>query len=106
VPKAGWTYLVTGVAGFMVAMDNLVVTNALPVIRVELGTGLEGLERTVNTYTLTFAVFLPTGAGRPVRPPSPARRRPTRARVRRGRGTRDPPSPAGGIRAGHSARAD
>jgi EmrB/QacA subfamily drug resistance transporter len=60
--KAWWTYLVTGVAVFMVAMDNLVVTNALPVIRVDLGTGLEGLEWTVNSYTLTFAVFLLTGA--------------------------------------------
>ncbi len=60
--KAFWTYLATGVAVFMVSMDNLVVTNALPVIRHDLGTGLEGLEWTVNAYTLTFAVFLLTGA--------------------------------------------
>ena len=60
--RALWTYLVSGVAVFMVAMDNLVVTNALPVIRVDLGTGLEGLEWTVNAYTLSFAVFLLTGA--------------------------------------------
>jgi len=46
----------------MVSMDNLVVTNALPVIRRQLGTGLEGLEWTVNAYTLTFAVLLLTGA--------------------------------------------
>ena len=46
----------------MVSMDNLVVTNALPVIRVKLDAGLEGLEWTVNAYTLTFAVFLLTGA--------------------------------------------
>ena len=57
-----WTFLVTGVAVFMVAMDNLIVTNALPVIRVELDTGLEGLEWTVNAYTLAFAVLLLTGA--------------------------------------------
>ncbi|ASW53321.1 MFS transporter [Plantactinospora sp. KBS50] len=57
-----WTFLITGIAVFMVAMDNLVVTNALPVIRVDLHTGLEGLEWTVNAYTLTFAVFLLTGA--------------------------------------------
>ena len=57
-----WTFLVTGVAVFMVAMDNLIVTNALPVIRVDLGTGLEGLEWTVNGYTLTYAVLLLTGA--------------------------------------------
>jgi EmrB/QacA subfamily drug resistance transporter len=60
--RAFWTYLVTGVAVFMVSMDNLVVTNALPVIRRELNTGLEGLEWTVNAYTLTFAVLLLTGA--------------------------------------------
>src|SRR5215468_2284660 len=60
--RALWTYLVSGVAVFMVSMDNLVVTNALPVIRQDLGTGLEGLEWTVNAYTLTFAVLLLTGA--------------------------------------------
>ncbi len=60
--RAVWTYLVSGIAVFMVAMDNLVVTNALPVIRVSLGTGLEGLEWTVNAYTLMFAVFLLPGA--------------------------------------------
>src|SRR5215475_3755273 len=60
--RAFWTYLASGVAVFMVSMDNLVVTNALPVIRRDLGTGLEGLEWTVNAYTLTFAVFLLTGA--------------------------------------------
>jgi EmrB/QacA subfamily drug resistance transporter len=60
--RAIWTYIATGVAVFMVSMDNLVVTNALPVIRQDLGTGLEGLEWTVNAYTLTFAVLLLTGA--------------------------------------------
>ena len=60
--RAAWTYLVSGIAVFMVSMDNLVVTNALPVIRVSLGTGLEGLEWTVNAYTLMFAVFLLPGA--------------------------------------------
>src|SRR6478672_6498984 len=60
--RAFWTYLASGVAVFMVSMDNLIVTNALPVIRRDLGTGLEGLEWTVNAYTLTFAVLLLTGA--------------------------------------------
>jgi EmrB/QacA subfamily drug resistance transporter len=46
----------------MGALDNLVVTMALPVIRVRLHTGLAGLEWTVNAFTLTFAVFLLTGA--------------------------------------------
>jgi EmrB/QacA subfamily drug resistance transporter len=39
-----------------------VVSTALPVIRVDLGAGIEQLEWTVNAYTLTFAVLLLTGA--------------------------------------------
>ncbi|GAA4681675.1 DHA2 family efflux MFS transporter permease subunit [Phytohabitans rumicis] len=58
----GWTWLAVLVAVFMVAIDTLVVTTALPVIRVDLGADLEGLEWTVNAYTLTFAVFLLSGA--------------------------------------------
>jgi EmrB/QacA subfamily drug resistance transporter len=46
----------------MVALDNLVVTTALPVIRAELGSSLQDLEWMVNAYTLTFAVLLLTGA--------------------------------------------
>ena len=46
----------------MVTLDNLVVTTALPVIRTDLHASLEGLEWTVNAYTLTFAVLLLTGA--------------------------------------------
>src|SRR6478735_1303257 len=46
----------------MVTLDNLVVTTALPVIRKDLGASIEGLEWTVNAYTLTFAVLLLTGA--------------------------------------------
>jgi EmrB/QacA subfamily drug resistance transporter len=42
----------------MVTLDNLVVSTALPTIRVDLGAGLEALEWTVNAYTLTFAVLL------------------------------------------------
>src|SRR5262249_60115919 len=47
---------------FMVTLDNLVVTTALPVIRQDLHASLGGLEWTVNAYTLTFAVLLLTGA--------------------------------------------
>ncbi|MBW8485137.1 DHA2 family efflux MFS transporter permease subunit [Actinomadura sp. PM05-2] len=52
------TFIVTGIALFMVTLDNLIVTNALPAIRTDLGTGLEGLEWTVNAYTLATAVLL------------------------------------------------
>ena len=57
-----WAVLITGLALFMASLDNLVVTTALPAIRVHLHAGLSGLEWTVNAYTLTFAVFLLTAA--------------------------------------------
>src|SRR4029079_2367272 len=57
-----WTFAITSTALFMVTLDNLVVTTALPVIREDLHSGLSGLEWTVNAYTLTFAVLLLTGA--------------------------------------------
>ncbi len=56
------TFLVTSIALFMVSLDNLVVTTALPVIRADLHANLQQLEWTVNAYTLTFAVLLLTGA--------------------------------------------
>jgi EmrB/QacA subfamily drug resistance transporter len=57
-----WTFVITSVALFMATLDNLVVTTSLPVIRADLGASIEDLEWTVNAYTLTFAVFLLTGA--------------------------------------------
>jgi EmrB/QacA subfamily drug resistance transporter len=57
-----WTFAITSIALVMVTLDNLVVTTALPVIRHDLNASLEGLEWTVNAYTLTFAVLLLTGA--------------------------------------------
>jgi EmrB/QacA subfamily drug resistance transporter len=57
-----WTFVITSVALFMTQLDNLVVTTALPVIRLHLHASLSSLEWTVNAYTLTFAVLLLTGA--------------------------------------------
>ena len=57
-----WTIIVTSVAVFMVSLDNLVVTMALPSIKEHLHASLSSLEWTVNAYTLTFAVLLLTGA--------------------------------------------
>ena len=57
-----WAFAVTSTALFMASLDNLVVTTALPSIREHLHAGLEGLQWTVNAYTLTFAVLLLTGA--------------------------------------------
>ncbi|KDN76502.1 major facilitator transporter [Streptomyces olindensis] len=59
---AVWALVITSVAGFMAALDNLVVTTALPSIREDLGGALHDLEWTVSAYTLTFAVLLMFGA--------------------------------------------
>ncbi len=63
-PRAttAWTFAITSIALFMVSLDNLVVSTAIPVIRKDLSASLESLEWTVNAYTLTFAVLLLTGA--------------------------------------------
>jgi EmrB/QacA subfamily drug resistance transporter len=60
--RAFWALVVTSTALFMSALDNLVVTTALPTIRADLHASLGQLEWTVNAYTLTFAVLLLTGA--------------------------------------------
>jgi EmrB/QacA subfamily drug resistance transporter len=62
ISPAVWAFLITSTAGFMAALDNLVVTTALPSIRSHLGGGITDLEWTVNAYTLTFAVLLMLGA--------------------------------------------
>jgi EmrB/QacA subfamily drug resistance transporter len=60
--RRGWTLALVSAVLFMVTLDNLVVTTALPRIRVDLGATLSSLEWTVNAYTLTYAVLLLTGA--------------------------------------------
>jgi EmrB/QacA subfamily drug resistance transporter len=51
-----------GIPIFMVTLDNLVVTTALPSIRTSLGASLTELQWFVNAYTLPFAAFLLTAA--------------------------------------------
>ncbi|MBB5917738.1 EmrB/QacA subfamily drug resistance transporter [Nocardia transvalensis] len=51
-----------GIPTFMVTLDNLVVTNALPVIRTEMGASLSDLQWFVNAYTLAFASLLLTAS--------------------------------------------
>ena len=54
-----WLVLLTvSLPMFMAALDNLVVTNALPAIRADLDATLEGLTWTINAYTLSFASFI------------------------------------------------
>ncbi len=60
--RPGWVLAVASIASLMVALDALVVTTALPTIRVHLGASIEQLEWTVNAYTLSFAVLLTGGA--------------------------------------------
>ena len=57
-----WTLVLVSVGLFMVVLDNLVVTVALPSIHASLGASVQALEWTVNAYTLSYAVLLLTGA--------------------------------------------
>src|SRR3954447_13806563 len=56
--RAGWTFAVVSLGLFMITLDNLIVTTALPSIRRDLEASLGALEWTVNAYTLSFAVLL------------------------------------------------
>jgi EmrB/QacA subfamily drug resistance transporter len=60
--RNGWTLAIVSVALFMVVLDNLVVSVALPTIRRDLGASIQALEWTVNAYVLAYAVLLLTGA--------------------------------------------
>jgi EmrB/QacA subfamily drug resistance transporter len=58
-----WVLVLTGIGSLMTALDTLVVSTALSVIRLDLGASVEELEWTVNAYNLSFAVLLITAAG-------------------------------------------
>jgi EmrB/QacA subfamily drug resistance transporter len=60
--RPAWTLALTSVAYFMVALDALVVTTALPAIHRELGGNLSTLDWTVNAYLLLFATGMITAA--------------------------------------------
>jgi len=57
-----WVVVLTAIGSFMGALDTLVVSTALPTIRVDLGASVSQLEWTVNAYNLSFAVMLVTAA--------------------------------------------
>ncbi|MFL5869040.1 MAG: MFS transporter [Thermoleophilaceae bacterium] len=57
-----WVVVLTGLGSFMGALDTLVVSTALPTIRLDLGASIPQLEWTVNAYNLSFAVMLVTAA--------------------------------------------
>jgi EmrB/QacA subfamily drug resistance transporter len=57
-----WVLGLASLGSFMMALDSLVVTTALSTIRQDLTASVEALEWVVNSYNLTFAVLLLTGA--------------------------------------------
>src|SRR5207302_10310861 len=60
--QRAWTLAIVSVGLFMVVLDNLVVSVALPTIHRDLGASIQALEWTVNAYVLTYAALLLTGA--------------------------------------------
>jgi EmrB/QacA subfamily drug resistance transporter len=61
-PGSGWTLGITSIAFFMVALDALVVTTALPAIQHDLHVGVSTLDWTVNAYALTYAAGIVTAS--------------------------------------------
>jgi EmrB/QacA subfamily drug resistance transporter len=57
-----WVVVLTAIGSFMGAIDTLVVSTALPTIRLDLDASVSQLEWTVNSYNLAFAVMLVTAA--------------------------------------------
>jgi EmrB/QacA subfamily drug resistance transporter len=57
-----WTLVIASAGAFMTCVDTMVVTTALPVLRMALHGTLADLEWTVNAYNLAFACLLLTGA--------------------------------------------
>jgi EmrB/QacA subfamily drug resistance transporter len=60
--SVAWVVVLTAVGSFMGAIDTLVVSTAIPTIRLDLGASISQLEWTVNAYNLSFAVMLVTAA--------------------------------------------
>src|ERR1700685_2252920 len=60
--QRGWTLAIVSVGLFMVVLDNLIVSVALPSIHRDLGASMQSLEWTVTAYVLADAVLLLNGA--------------------------------------------
>lgn len=60
-PRGRWVLLATVLGSGIASLDATVVNIALPAIGQDLGTGLSGLQWTVNGYTLTLAAFILLG---------------------------------------------
>src|ERR1700739_1619961 len=62
--RRAWALAIVSVGLFMVVLDNLVVSVALPSIHRDLGASIQALEWTVNAYVLAYAALVPPGAAR------------------------------------------
>lgn len=60
--RARWALLLTSAAAFMVSLDALAVTTALPAIGEDVGAGLAGLQWTVTAYGLACATGIVAAA--------------------------------------------
>ena len=60
--KQRWLLVLSGLSGFMIALDTTIVTTALGTLRERLHASVESLEWTVNGYALSYAVLLLTGS--------------------------------------------
>ncbi len=58
-----WTLALASVGSFLVVLDMLAVSTALPALRVALHGTITTLDWTINAYTLSFAVLMMTAAG-------------------------------------------
>src|SRR3982751_533973 len=54
----GLALVATGIPMFMATLDNLVMTNALPVLHTQLHASVEELQWFINAYTLVFASLI------------------------------------------------
>ena len=60
-PRGRWVLLATVLGSGLAMLDATVVNIALPAIGQDLGAGIDGLQWTVNGYTLTLAAFILLG---------------------------------------------
>jgi EmrB/QacA subfamily drug resistance transporter len=61
-PRTAATLILASVGAFVTSLDVVVVSTALPQLRLHLGASLSDLEWTINAYNLAFASLMLTGA--------------------------------------------
>lgn len=61
-PRGAATLILASIGAFVTSLDVVVVSTALPQLRIHLGANLSDLEWTINAYNLAFASLMLTGA--------------------------------------------